>query len=57
MLHPWDDFLRARLRAIDWLRTVMGYERQKILETLNVDEEQLVLLEMTISDKKRDGTW
>lgn len=38
--HPWDNFLKARSKAIFFFREI-GYNDKKIAETLSMDEEQV----------------
>lgn len=42
--HPWGDFLDARVRAIEWMHTDMGYEDYQIARALSMDETQVNLI-------------
>lgn len=52
--HPLDDFLKARLRVIDWMRSE-GHTVQQIRVALSMHDTQVVLLMLTIDDYKRNG--
>jgi hypothetical protein len=49
--HPWEDFLRARKLAIEWLIKEMGYDVDKIANTLSMDATQVELIHMTEVEK------
>jgi len=54
--HPWDAFLKARLRAIDWM-SEDGQSAEYIVHALSLDPGQLQLLLMTIASHKAEGVW
>ncbi len=47
-VHPWGDFLRARMVVLRWLRDEMKETPEKSVETLKMDPGQVRLLLATI---------
>ncbi len=39
--HPWDEFLKARYKAILWMRDNRKYTNKEISEALSMDERQV----------------
>lgn len=49
--HQWQAFLTARMNAVAWLLDD-GYSDARILHMMNMDPTQLVLLKMTIDERR-----
>lgn len=51
--HPWRDFLEARMRALVWMRDVMGYVPEESARQLSMDPGQVRLILATADDNAR----
>jgi hypothetical protein len=42
--HPWEEFLNARKRAINWMHEQQKYSDKEIVFCLSMDEKQVYLI-------------
>lgn len=52
-LHPWEEFLKARMNAILWMKEEMGRDDKLIANQLSMDERQVYLIRLH-AEKERD---
>ncbi len=52
-IHPWEEFLKARYKAMLWMRDEQCYSAGRIAYMLSMDEHQVISIFMAM-EKEND---